>query len=72
MKKKSGVDSLSVDGVHITDEQLIADKFNIHFHALDKLLRMNFRMQHKTLEIFLPQPEPNNLILNSLQPFQIV
>jgi len=32
--KKSGVDSLSVDGVHITDEQVIADKFNIHFASI--------------------------------------
>ena len=71
-QKKSGVDSLNVDGVHITDEQLSADKFNIHFASIGQAVADELPDAAQDFRVFLPEPEPNNLILNSLQPFQIV
>jgi len=67
-QKKSGVDSLNVDGVHITDEQLIADKFNIHFASIGQAVADELLDAAQDF----PEPETNNLILNSLQPFQII
>ena len=71
-QKKSGVDSLNVDGVHITDEQIIADKFNTHFTSIGQAVADELPEATKDFRDFLPEPEPNNLIFNPLQPFQIV
>jgi len=60
-----------VDGVHITDEQLIADKFNIHFASISQAVADELLAASQDFRDFLPGPEPNNLILNPLQPFQI-
>jgi len=70
--KSSGVDSLNVDGVHITDEQLIADKFNLHFASIGQKVADELPTASQDFRDFLPEPEPNDLVFEPLQPFQLV
>ncbi len=70
--KSRNIDSLIVDGEHITDEQTIADKINIHFASIGTKVADSVPNIDKSYRDYLPEKENRNIEFKPLTISQIL
>ncbi len=70
--KSRNIDSLIVDGEHITDEQTIADKINIHFASIGTKVADSVPNIDKSYRDYLPERENRNIEFKPLTISQIL